>query len=123
MNTLGIDVPLLSDLNGEATRGFGVSFELFGIQNVAARSCFLIEDAETIQGCVARIGAPGRRRGHRGGAGVLGLARSAPRRRSHSASTSAPKSSASPESQSQTSMTIAAESDPQVLLYDPKPDA
>ena len=42
--TLGVDnVPLLSDWNGDATRGFGVQFELHGVQDVAARSAFLIE--------------------------------------------------------------------------------
>jgi peroxiredoxin len=42
--TLGVDnVPLLSDWNGEATRGFGVAFELQGMKEVAARSAFLIE--------------------------------------------------------------------------------
>jgi peroxiredoxin len=46
--TLGVDVPLLSDWNGEATRAFGVAVELSGMEDVAARSCFLIEDGETI---------------------------------------------------------------------------
>ena len=42
--TLGVeDVPLLSDWNGDATRGFGVPFELQGMEEVAARSAFLIE--------------------------------------------------------------------------------
>ena len=42
--TLGVDsVPLLSDWNGEATRGFGVAFELQEMEDVAARSAFLIE--------------------------------------------------------------------------------
>ena len=42
--TLGVDnVPLLSDWNGEATRGFGVQFELQGMADVSARSAFLIE--------------------------------------------------------------------------------
>ena len=41
--TLGVDVPLLSDWNGDATRGFGVHFELQGMKEVAARSAFLIE--------------------------------------------------------------------------------
>ena len=42
--TLGAEsVPLLSDWNGEATRGFGVAFELQGMADVAARSAFLIE--------------------------------------------------------------------------------
>lgn len=40
---LGVDVPLLSDWNGEACRGFGVTFELLGMTDVAARSTFLIE--------------------------------------------------------------------------------
>ena len=40
---LGIDtVPLLSDWNGEATRGFGVPFELDGMAEVPMRSAFLI---------------------------------------------------------------------------------
>ena len=46
--TLGVDVPLLSDWNGDAIRAFGVAFEPLGMQDVAARSAFLIEDAETI---------------------------------------------------------------------------
>ena len=46
--TLGVDVPLLSDWNGEAIRAFGVAFEPLGMFDVAARSAFLVEDAETI---------------------------------------------------------------------------
>ena len=43
--TLGVEgVPLLSDWNGEATRGFGVASERDGMADVAARSAFLIED-------------------------------------------------------------------------------
>ncbi len=42
--TLGVeDVPLLSDWNGEATRGFDVAFEIQGMREVSARSAFLIE--------------------------------------------------------------------------------
>ena len=42
--TMGADnVQLLSDWNGEATRGFGVAFELQGMTDVSARSAFLIE--------------------------------------------------------------------------------
>lgn len=41
--TLGVDVPLLSDWNGEAARGFGVALELFEMADVPARSAFLIE--------------------------------------------------------------------------------
>lgn len=47
--TLGVDLPLLSDWNGEAARGFGVAVELGGMEDVAARSSFLIEDGETIR--------------------------------------------------------------------------
>ena len=47
--SLGVDVPLLSDWNGEAARAFGVAVELGGIQDVAARSAFLIEDGKTIR--------------------------------------------------------------------------
>ena len=45
---LGVDVPLLSDWNGEATRAFGVAFEPVGMLDVPARSAFLIEDGATI---------------------------------------------------------------------------
>ncbi len=41
--TLGIETPLLSDWNGEATRGFGIAVELLEMADVAARSAFLIE--------------------------------------------------------------------------------
>ena len=47
--TLGVDVPLLSDWNGEAIRGFGVAFEPLGMHDVAVRSAFLIRDGETIE--------------------------------------------------------------------------
>jgi peroxiredoxin len=42
--TLGVeDVPLLSDWNGEATRGFEVAFEPLEMADVSGRSAFLIE--------------------------------------------------------------------------------
>ena len=44
-----MDVPLLSDWNGDAARAFGVAVELGGMQDVAARSSFLIEDGEVIR--------------------------------------------------------------------------
>ena len=47
--TLGVEVPLLSDWNGEATRAFGVAFEPLGMRGVPMRSAFLIEDGETIR--------------------------------------------------------------------------
>ena len=41
---LGVEsVPLLSDWNGDATRGFGVAFEARGMKDVPIRSAFLIE--------------------------------------------------------------------------------
>lgn len=40
---LDVEIPLLSDWNGEACRGFDVAFELLGMTDVAARSAFLIE--------------------------------------------------------------------------------
>ena len=43
-DTMGTEnVTLLSDWSGEATRGFGVAFELQGMPEVSARSAFLIE--------------------------------------------------------------------------------
>jgi peroxiredoxin len=47
--SLGTDVPLLSDWNGDATHGFGVEMELGGMKGVSARASFLIEDGETIR--------------------------------------------------------------------------
>jgi len=48
--TLGVEnVPLISDWNGEATRAFGIAVELGGMEDVAARSCFLIEDGEMVR--------------------------------------------------------------------------
>jgi peroxiredoxin len=47
--TLGVDVPLLSDWNGEATRAFDVAFEPLGMADVALRTAFLIRDGATIE--------------------------------------------------------------------------
>ena len=47
--TLGVEsVALLSDWDGEATRGFGVARVVDGMTDVAARSSFLIE-GETVK--------------------------------------------------------------------------
>lgn len=43
---LGIDVPLLSDWNGEAVRGFGVAIDLREMTDVALRSAFLVRGDE-----------------------------------------------------------------------------
>jgi len=43
-NMLGVEaVPLLSDWDGEATRGFGVTRDLNGMRDVPARCAFLVE--------------------------------------------------------------------------------
>jgi peroxiredoxin len=44
-----VDVPLLSDWNGEATRAFGVAIEPLGMADVPARSAFLIEHGERVR--------------------------------------------------------------------------
>jgi peroxiredoxin len=47
--TLGVDVPLLSDWNGDATRAFGVAVEPLGMRDVPGRASFLVEDGVTIR--------------------------------------------------------------------------
>ena len=47
---LDINVPLLSDFNGEAVRAFGVTQEFRGLVDVAARSAFLVERGGTVRG-------------------------------------------------------------------------
>jgi peroxiredoxin len=47
--TLGVDVPLLSDWNGEATRGFDVASEPRGMRDVSERTAFLIEGGATVR--------------------------------------------------------------------------
>jgi glutaredoxin-dependent peroxiredoxin len=47
--SLGVDVPLLSDWNGDATRAFDVAFEPLGMRDVPIRSAFLIRDGGTIE--------------------------------------------------------------------------
>jgi peroxiredoxin len=44
-----VDVPLISDWNGEAVRGFDVAVELAEMKDVAARCAFLIEDGTKIR--------------------------------------------------------------------------
>jgi peroxiredoxin len=44
-----VDVPLLSDWNGDAVRAFDVAFAPLGMEDVAARSAFLIRDGQTIE--------------------------------------------------------------------------
>ncbi len=47
---LDLNVPLLSDWNAEATRGFGVAFEYRGLRDVSERSAFLIDGGGVIRG-------------------------------------------------------------------------
>ncbi|MGH3127318.1 MAG: redoxin domain-containing protein [Gaiellaceae bacterium] len=47
--TLGVEVPLLSDWDGDAIRAFDVAFEPVGMRDVAIRSVFLIRDGSTIE--------------------------------------------------------------------------
>jgi peroxiredoxin len=43
LQALDLNVPLLSDWNAEATRGFGVAFDFRGMKDVSARSAFLVD--------------------------------------------------------------------------------
>jgi peroxiredoxin len=47
---LDLDFPLLSDWNGDATRGFGVAFEHRGLRDVSARSAFWIDADAFVRG-------------------------------------------------------------------------
>ena len=48
---LDLNVPLLSDWNGDATYGFGVAHEhANGMKGVAQRSAFLVDPTGTIRG-------------------------------------------------------------------------
>jgi len=46
--SLGLNVQLLSDWNGEATRGFGVAAEFLGMREVSRRSAFLVAEGGTV---------------------------------------------------------------------------
>ena len=47
---LDLDFPLLSDYNGDATRGFDVAIEHRGLKDVSARSAFLVDAGGTVRG-------------------------------------------------------------------------
>jgi peroxiredoxin len=47
---LDLNVPLLSDWNAEATRGFGVSLDFNGMRDVSGRSAFLVAEDGTVRG-------------------------------------------------------------------------
>jgi peroxiredoxin len=46
---LDLNFPLVSDWNGDATRGFGVEHELRGLRGVARRTAFLVRDGAVDQ--------------------------------------------------------------------------
>jgi peroxiredoxin len=46
---LDLDFPLLSDWNGEATHGFGISYEHRGLKDVSARSAFVIDTGGVVR--------------------------------------------------------------------------
>jgi len=50
MQALDLDVGLLSDWNGEAVRGFGVAQAFRGMQDVARRTAFLIDQEGRVRG-------------------------------------------------------------------------
>ena len=50
MQVLDLDFGLLSDWNGDATRGFGVAVEHRGMADVSARSAFLLDTEGTVRG-------------------------------------------------------------------------
>ena len=50
MQALDLDVPLLSDWNGEAVRGFGVAQSYRGMQDVPLRTAFLIDREGRVRG-------------------------------------------------------------------------
>ena len=43
-------MPLLSDWNAEATKGFGVAFDYRGLKDVSERSAFLIDGDGVVRG-------------------------------------------------------------------------
>ena len=50
MQALDLDVPLLSDWNAEATRGFGIAFDYRGLRDVSERSAFLVGKGGVVRG-------------------------------------------------------------------------
>ena len=48
--TLGVDVPLLSDWNGDAVAAFGVGHDYRGMEGIAERSAFLVDGEGIIRG-------------------------------------------------------------------------
>lgn len=49
MQALDLTVPLLSDWNAEATRGFGLGRSYRGMEDVPVRSAFLVDQGGTVR--------------------------------------------------------------------------
>jgi peroxiredoxin len=49
MQALDLTVPLLSDFNAEATRGFGLARSFRGMENLPVRSAFLVDQGGTVR--------------------------------------------------------------------------
>jgi glutaredoxin-dependent peroxiredoxin len=47
---LDLNVPLLSDWNGEAVRAFGITEDFRGLHDVAGRCAFLVDRGGTVRG-------------------------------------------------------------------------
>jgi peroxiredoxin len=50
MQALDLDMPLLSDWNADATRGFDVAIDLRGLRDVSRRAAFLIDREGVLRG-------------------------------------------------------------------------
>jgi glutaredoxin-dependent peroxiredoxin len=50
---LDLNFPLLSDWNGEATKGFGLAHTYRGLEGVSRRSAFLVDTDGTVRGAWA----------------------------------------------------------------------
>jgi peroxiredoxin Q/BCP len=50
MQALDLNIPLLSDWNAEAVRGFGIAHEYRGFHDVAERAAFLVDTSGTVRG-------------------------------------------------------------------------
>lgn len=55
--SLSVDVPLLSDWNGEAARGFDVATTVWDMDDISRRSIFLVDDLGTVRAAWAYEGA------------------------------------------------------------------
>jgi glutaredoxin-dependent peroxiredoxin len=47
---LDLDLPLVSDWNGDATRSFGIAHEYRGMKDVSERTAFLVDAEGTVRG-------------------------------------------------------------------------